>query len=178
MDLYRQKPLTPEETKKLSVFNDAYTKYHQIILNVIQAIKNNDLDKATELALDPNTTETRLVVENSLKELLDLNVGYAKDINETGNQVFHTSQFILIGAAILGMALAIFLGLGLTRTIVLPLQKVSQVSQEIAEIDLTTLSHEMDAFALGDLTRNIEIKAQPIVINSKDELGATGFGFQ
>jgi len=79
----------------------------------------------------------------------------------------------MIAAALLGLGLGVIISRGITR----PLQQVSAISQQIAETDLSTLVQELGALAQGDLTRTVTIQAQPLTINSRDEVGQMALAF-
>jgi methyl-accepting chemotaxis protein len=73
----------------------------------------------------------------------------------------------LVAAALAG----IILGMVLSRSIVRPLSKVTQVSNQVARVDLVRLVEEMNGLANGDLTRTLEVTAQPVDVRSRDEIG-------
>jgi methyl-accepting chemotaxis protein len=61
--------------------------------------------------------------------------------------------------------------------VVSPLKRLAQVSQQIAEEDITALSNEMGLLAQGDLTRTYHVRTRRLKIKSQDEVGQVRSAF-
>ncbi|MBL8096613.1 MAG: HAMP domain-containing protein, partial [Anaerolineales bacterium] len=87
------------------------------------------------------------------------------------------TQWVLIGimlaAAVVGMSLGYFISRGITR----PLQQVTRMSQQVADVDLHTLVVELQAMAQGDLTRHFTVQAQTLPVTAEDEVGRMAAAF-
>ncbi len=85
------------------------------------------------------------------------------------------------GILLATMAIAIVIGLGLgiiiSRAITDPLQQVTEISRQIAEVDLRALSTELGALAQGDLTRSLSITADTVNVDLQDEIGQMAQAF-
>ncbi len=79
----------------------------------------------------------------------------------------------------IGLAALFTLGLGIviSRGITKPLQRVTETFRYIANVDLQALTAEMSALSEGDLTRNLEVSAQSVVVDSRDEIGQMAQAF-
>ncbi len=76
---------------------------------------------------------------------------------------------------LLTMGLVVFAALGfgyiITLSITRPLDQVTTVARQIADLDLRQLTSEMSAIAQGDLTRHLTITTRALAIRSDDEIG-------
>ena len=61
--------------------------------------------------------------------------------------------------------------------VVFPLKKLVQVSQQIAEEDISNLSNELGLLAQGDLTRTYQVRTKRLQIKSQDEVGLVRSAF-
>jgi signal transduction histidine kinase len=79
----------------------------------------------------------------------------------------------------MGVAILTALGSGviISRSITIPLEKVTEVARQIADLDLRKLTSEMGAIAQGDLTRDLTITTQALSIHSGDEIGQMARAF-
>jgi len=87
------------------------------------------------------------------------------------------TKLIIIVVMIIAMAFGIVIGIVITRSITKPLGEVMALSTFIADVDLQNLANEISALAEGDLTRGYDVKAQPLQIDSRDEVGKMADGF-
>ena len=132
------------------------------------------------------------VLQNQLEASLDeigpkleaWGVGLSDSVSEdfeaattSSHQLVSSSVAILIVFIVVAVVVGLGLGILITRSITGPVSKVVQASQQIAEVDLDTLAVEMDALAHGDLTRSLKIVAQPLAIDSQDEIGILAKAF-
>ncbi|MCG3210021.1 MAG: hypothetical protein FOGNACKC_03650 [Anaerolineae bacterium] len=97
--------------------------------------------------------------------------------NVTVTTLVSQIQAGLMAAAALAVLVGLGLGVVISKGITRPLRQVTQTSQQIAGVDLTSLSRELEALAQGDLTRTINITAQPVAISSRDEIGQMAQAF-
>ncbi len=87
------------------------------------------------------------------------------------------TQVVLFITMTLAVIFGLALGLMVARNITRPLHRVTQASQQIADVDLVSLSREMAALSKGDLARHFSISAQSLDVTSKDELGQMSQAF-
>ncbi|MBP7692198.1 MAG: HAMP domain-containing protein, partial [Anaerolineales bacterium] len=89
------------------------------------------------------------------------------------NDLVQQTQVVLITVMVVAAVIGIGLGLVIANSITRPLNGVMQAAQQMAEVDLNTLAQEMSALADGDLTRRMQVQAQPLSVHSTDEVGRT-----
>ncbi len=92
------------------------------------------------------------------------------------NTVLQT-QWIILGVMAAALLLGFSLGIVISRSITKPLAKVMSLSNQIANVDLKNLTNEISEMANGDLTRRVAITANPIQIDTKDEVGRMAAAF-
>jgi len=116
------------------------------------------------------------IVNNASALIKDVGQESTQTAQKTDNLV-NQAQWIVIGVMIVGCLACIFLGLKISRSITKPLHKVVEASQQIAEVDLSTLSSDMDAMAQGDLTRQLILTTSNVDVISDDEIGKLARSF-
>ncbi len=87
------------------------------------------------------------------------------------------TRWVLIITMILAVVVGLSLGWIISRSITRPLKLVTEISQQMAQTDLTLLATEMEALAQGDLTRELAVTTEPLSIKSKDEIGQMAQAF-
>lgn len=138
-------------------------------------------------AAQASTPETRIMdaeVDGHISAMTKSMQAYVESLlaeNKAGDEEFDAARNYLarvsIVAGIFGMLLAVGLGIFITRGITQPLQQVTRISQQVAEVDLPALASEMGALAQGDLTRSLTTTAQLLNINTRDEIGQLAAAF-
>ncbi len=121
-------------------------------------------------AIGPKVAQTGSAMSTSVKKDFEAE-------NARVDQLVQQTQWVVLGTIITVVVVGLSLGWLIAQSITKPLHLVTQVSQQIAEGDLETLVIEMKALARGDLTRNLTIKAQPLAINSRSEVGVMAHAF-
>lgn len=96
---------------------------------------------------------------------------------DTTQALVAQTEWVLLVTMGLAIVTALSFGGIIASSITRPLQQVTNVSRQIADLDLRTLTTEMDAIAHGDLTRNLTITAQALSFESGDEIGQMARAF-
>ncbi|HRE26646.1 MAG TPA: methyl-accepting chemotaxis protein, partial [Anaerolineales bacterium] len=132
--------------------------------------KQLDLQINTLDVLGPKIRETAIAIVASVGEDFEAR-GLATEV------ALSETQWVLV--AVMGVALVVGLGLGflISRGITRPLQQVTRMSQQVADVDLSTLVSELEAMAQGDLTRSFVVQAQELSVTSQDEVGRMASAF-
>ncbi len=87
------------------------------------------------------------------------------------------TRLIIIVVVIAALVIGISMGIIIARMITAPLSKVMELSGYVAEVDLANFVTELDALAQGDLTRSYAVKAVPLDVESRDEVGKMAAAF-
>ncbi len=175
--IFRNKSLTQKEKDALAVFDPMWAEYQKIVDRLVVAVENNDMETVTGIIRDQNTIDVRGKVDSAIKILMEENIHYAEENNRKSGVIFSNATITMLVASLIGVLMAILLGIFISRIITKPLIQVTEISKQIADVDLATLSSEMEALAAGDLTRSLSITAQPLNIQSKDETGEMAQAF-
>lgn len=96
---------------------------------------------------------------------------------DTTQALVAQTEWVLLVTMGLAIITALSFGGIIASSITRPLQQVTNVSRQIADLDLRTLTTEMDAIAHGDLTRNLTITAQALSFETGDEIGQMARAF-
>ncbi|MBL8056318.1 MAG: methyl-accepting chemotaxis protein, partial [Anaerolineales bacterium] len=135
-------------------------------------------------ALTPETTALDREIDGLVTALfvpMEAYMGSQQAENVAGDAAFDETRsrlaIIALAAGLVGVLLAVGLGVALTLSITRPLQVVTRVSRQVAEVDLPALAAELEALAQGDLTRSLTITAQPVAVQSRDEVGQMAEAF-
>jgi methyl-accepting chemotaxis protein len=155
----------------LSDFNDSVQAYvegfknYQTFYVVQKDLQSTHLDR-----LESNIfADAALLVKGVGEE-------YDKAAENADIMVRKAEWLLILTIAFVGVINIIF-GLLIARSISKPLYKVIETSRHIAEIDLPSLSDDMNALAEGDLTREWMLTTPKMNIKSKDEIGKLGQSF-
>jgi GAF domain-containing protein len=97
--------------------------------------------------------------------------------NEFSRQLVVATRRALLITTVLAVLIGLGLGLIVSRGITGPLQRVMRTSQQIAHVDLEALSSQLAALAQGDLRLSLDITAQPLAVQSEDEVGQMAQAF-
>ena len=177
MSLFRAMTLQPDEQKQLDVFDAAWKSYQQAVNATTDKIKAGDANGAVSILIDAGTEGYQEAMDQSLDELIKINLAEADVVFQRNQQTFQNSILVLVIVTLIGAIFAIVLGRLATTGIVRPLELVKQASQQIARSDLDALSKKFDSLAKGDLTRSFYLSTQPVKITSSDEIGELGEAF-
>jgi len=162
---------TPEMQALATEADMLVEQYQRAVFELIDGFKLQQQLVDDELnRLGPVMRNTGMGITASVEEDFE----HAESSAETFVQ--YTRWIVLVTmlfSVLAGLALGLFTARGITR----PLQRITETSQQIANIDLQTLSTEMSALANGDLTRSITITARPVKVDSGDELGQMAQAF-
>lgn len=103
------------------------------LLKMKRARKDAEVDKLLKGEME----QDRQAVQNKIAEILDLNEKAAKDIAANNTAAANRGTALLIIVMAVGIAMAVFLGLSLTRSITKPLSGSVAVIQELEKGNLT-----------------------------------------
>ena len=175
---YRATFLVQEEKDALALFDKDWADYQQAIEKVMADVDAGNDTTAMESMLDGGeASNARQAVGAGIDKIIEVNDRIAGETNTQGDVTFAAAVRMLVIVSIVGILLAIGLGLLISRGITLPLAKTMKVSQQIAETDLPAFAAGMEALAQGDLTANVAVQAQVLDIHQKDEIGKLADAF-
>ena len=178
LDLYRKTPLTPAELAELATFDAAWASYRDAIGTTQHAAGSADAAAAlASIQVGGQTYAARVAVLASLNRLVEITVQVAQQARVAADETFAASTRTLLAAVVLGLLLAIGLGIAITRSITKPLKEVTGAAQQIADVDLEATRTELIALARGDLDRTLSVTTSPLATGSRDEIGEVAAAF-
>jgi methyl-accepting chemotaxis protein len=160
MSSYRETALGEAEKAALAKFDPAFVAYQTAVADIQTQVKaGNQQAVVTSLLPGGAAYNARTALSADLDTLIALNVKSGDELNAQGNVTFaHASQLSLI-LGILGVVLALGLGLIITNSITSPLAVVVEALKRISQ---------------GDLLRNLDERTKDSVRCRGDEFGTLG----
>jgi methyl-accepting chemotaxis protein len=169
-DEYRKTPQAEKLKEKVAQFDEAW-----------KALRST-ADQVTALSAANKKGEAQAVFDGPYRQILDFIDGFVVDLarvnedmatvarEEAVKSVASSRKLVAaatIAAVIFGLGLALLIARGITR----PLHRVVALAKQVGDVDLATLTNELDALARGDLGRTLAFAARPLDIQRKDEIG-------
>lgn len=160
-----------QTSNKVGQAQNAIAKYYKGVQRVTKELSEIEVLKVDNRqvigpAIDQDITSFLAEVSTEIE------TSNQRAINLTGQ-----TRIIIWGTIGLALIIGLALGLILSDRITKPLRRLTQTSQQIAEIDLHTLADKMEALAEGDLTGSLQIYTQPLPVDSNDEMGQLAVAF-
>ena len=164
---FRARDLNQEEKTEISRFEDSWPVYKQEVGLLIEEVKKGNTDYAIKnQAPTAKVVVARNTIVTASDKLTEINVRAADLLNKQAQTTFANASRLSLFLGIIGLILAVGIGLVLTGSINQPLAKGVAMMQELAKGHLSnrlrmerkdeigTLAQEMDRFA-DDLQQNV-----------------------
>ncbi len=167
---YRATELVPAEVRGLRAYDAKMNAYRTAYREVLAAAATGDKAAATR-AYYRGAVDTYAAVDAQAASLIAVNDRVAKaataDIRETYEEARTRVLGLLVGALLLGSAVAFFLTRSIRRNVRAILERLRALSRS----DTAALRSGLDRFADGDLTTQLAPVTPRIERWSRDELG-------
>lgn len=154
--------------------NDA----NDIVITYAEAFRSVQSDYARQMDLFNNTLS--VIGPRVAATSADMVESVAADLNtrseETRNTVNQTFIVIVVAIAV-AIGLGLLIGSIVSRGISNGLNQAARIAQQIATVDVQTMTQGMERLAEGDLTVKIEVTAASIPVDSNDEVGMMARSF-
>jgi signal transduction histidine kinase/DNA-binding response OmpR family regulator len=105
-----------------------------------------------------------------------VNTEFEKD-NAYSQSLAAQTQVLLTVTTLAAIFAGILLAIILSNLITRPLLQVMQASHQIADVDIKALTSQMITMSQGDVRLNLSVTAQPLEVDSKDEVGQMAHSF-
>lgn len=160
IDKYRPTIITEEGKVALAEFEKAYAEYIVAVNEAIRNIDSGNLE-AAQIAINDGgaVANARKKVGASMDRILEIKVQLAEQANGQNVAMAANMRLLLIGVAVLAIALAVVMALLITRSITQPLNITVSAIQSIAQ---------------GDLLRDLSEAVKDKVRKRGDEFGTLG----
>ena len=129
--------LVSEERAAWAKFTKAWSAYQQELANVTAQVRaGNQTEALRSLTSGPAYTNTQAVAD-ALDAVIEVHTHHSALAEQEGTATFRQNSLILAVASLLGLAVAISIGLAIGRWISGNLNKVKHVAEQLAAGDLT-----------------------------------------
>ena len=181
---YEKLPKTDEENKTFQVFKGQLNQYRTLREDVIKLVEANNYAQAEKQYKE--IPKVRDAMFKSISKITEINLNSAESANNDINSIYTKSNMIIVILSIVGLLMAIFIGLFIARNIAKPLNKIKDLAERLANYDFSTSitvtrgdEFGQTAVALNTAQENVNGLVKIIMENSQDisasseELSAT-----
>ncbi|MBI3583924.1 MAG: methyl-accepting chemotaxis protein [Nitrospinae bacterium] len=140
--------ITSEEKKVFEEFKTAWKEYNEARLITYNLALQGKLEEGKNNAMT-NAGPKYKILDDKRKKLAEIYDEIGKELNRDASVTFSTQRNTAIISIVVGIVFAIFLGVIISKSIAVPINKVMIVLKDVAE---------------GDMTKRLEV-------NSEDEVG-------
>ncbi|MHB9922008.1 methyl-accepting chemotaxis protein [Clostridium botulinum] len=170
---YEKLPKTDEENKTFQAFKDQLNQYRTLREDVIKLVEANNYAQAAKQYKE--IPKVRDAMFQSISKITEINLNSAESANNDINSIYTKSNIIIVILSIVGLLMAIFIGLFIARNIAKPLNKIKDLAERLANYDFSTsitVAKEDEfgqtAVALNTAQENVNGLVKIIMENSQD----------
>ncbi len=173
-----------KENKTFQVFKGQLNQYRTLREDVIKLVEANNYAQAEKQYNE--IPKVRDAMFKSISKITEINLNSAESANNDINSIYTKSNMIIVILSIVGLLMAIFIGLFIARNIAKPLNKIKDLAERLANYDFSTSitvtrgdEFGQTAVALNTAQENVNGLVKIIMENSQDisasseELSAT-----
>jgi methyl-accepting chemotaxis protein len=131
MDNYRAANLGEEEKAELKKFDEAYIKYHDLVLESLTKIDSGKENEVIASLTDGDLFVTGNNVDKYFETLATINGKVAEQTNARANAEFEGAITLFMIISIIGIITAIGLGIIIARSITVPLNRTVEMIREM-----------------------------------------------
>ncbi|MBD5644608.1 methyl-accepting chemotaxis protein [Clostridium botulinum] len=181
---YEKLPKTDEENETFQVFKGQLNQYRTLREDVIKLVEANNYTQAEKQYKE--IPKVRDAMFDSISKITEINLNSAESANDDINSIYTKSNMIIVILSIVGLLMAILIGLFIARNIAKPLNKIKDLAERLANYDFSTSitvtrgdEFGQTAVALNTAQENVNGLVKIIMENSQDisasseELSAT-----
>ena len=170
--LYAASPMQQaDEQAEADHFTALWTTYKANVQAAVNAIQAGDVASVQQSLTNGALYDSRAAVSASLDKLIEINRSQAEAINTQADATLATSITMLVIATLMGLGLAIGLGLISSWSLTRVAKMLVQTAEQIAQHDLPAFAAATAAIAAGDLTQSVKVETQPVAYAGGDEMG-------
>jgi methyl-accepting chemotaxis protein len=132
---YENLPMTGEEKSEYDKFCNYVKQYTPLREDIIKSVSEGNYSEADIKYKEIQSVNDSMF--NSLDKLIEVNLNDAKLSNGNTNSIYKESNMIMVALSIIGLALAVIIGLVLANDINKPLQIIKLFGEKLANYDLS-----------------------------------------
>lgn len=164
--LYTAGPRTPQELALSDRFASRRAHYlREAVMPALAALRSLDYQDTQRLAAQARQLYER--ASPDVQALIDLQFDLAQAVYEDGVQRYEKTRRLAVGALLASMAVLVFLGVMLIRSIVRPLRQVTKVFRHIADGKLDTPIHVQGKDEISGVLTELRAMQQRLAANEK-----------
>ena len=134
---FSQQDMLPEEAALVEEFHQAFNTFSEQGLGIALELMRNGLIIPAQIHWVNAVSTLYYPVAESVEKLTKLQIDLALQSYESSNAMYGTIRMVAVGSVVVGIALAILMGMLLIRAILNPLNEAIRVANAIAKGDLT-----------------------------------------
>ncbi|HKX28477.1 MAG TPA: methyl-accepting chemotaxis protein [Blastocatellia bacterium] len=161
---------TDDERRMYEAYEASVRRYHNFHEQVNDLVGRGEIDQAAGLTTG-DQKRAGDEVGRTLQQLVDWHVdGGRRAAEDCSNDVLAVRNMVIV-AVIFALVFSLALGLWLSAAISKPLGAMSEVMEEVSEVQLVQLVETAKRIAAGDLTRQSDFRIDQLPVKSSDEVG-------
>jgi methyl-accepting chemotaxis protein len=137
LSAYEKTIREPEDRAIFERFKAAEASYMQLQGKVVELTRKNQLDEAREI-INGEMNQHADALSKSLSDLIEFNDRGANDAASTNVEIFFKARTGVMWALVIVSLASLVLGIGLIRSIVIPLRQSVELAKVVATGNLTT----------------------------------------
>ncbi|HEX9048635.1 MAG TPA: MCP four helix bundle domain-containing protein, partial [Verrucomicrobiae bacterium] len=176
---YEATYLVPDEERGLAEFRPAWAAYLRTVEESMRLVKTGNTGAALQSVGEGGAVSAaQHPVEHIIDNLINVQVRVGVAVKQEGDRTFARAVAIMTGAGVMGVLLAIALGVLMGRSITIPLAGITHVATEMAggNLDTSVLAGIASRDEIGVLARTLAQMAGQLKLTleglrkSRDEL--------
>ncbi|MFH0878382.1 MAG: MCP four helix bundle domain-containing protein, partial [Lentisphaerota bacterium] len=159
---YEKTYLVPDEKRLLAEFRPAWAAYLQAVADGMRQVKAGHAEEAVQSLLKGGAVfAAQQTVNRILTRLIAVQVQVGIALKQAGDRTFARVSAIMTATGVIGVLLAIVLGMLMGRSITIPLARITSVATEMAEgkLDASLLLGIESWDEIGILARTFTLMA-------------------
>ncbi|MBF0125166.1 MAG: HAMP domain-containing protein, partial [Magnetococcales bacterium] len=148
----------------------AYAEWKPVQEEVVRLVQAGEADKALVLSFG-KAREKLTAMDGALDELAKLKEEVAKKASDDNTVLYENSRALMIGMILAAVVFGMLMGLGISRSITLPLGEGVKLAQALASGDLTQsiqVNQKDEVGQLAEALRNMVDKLKSVVMEVRE----------
>ncbi|MBN9503205.1 MAG: hypothetical protein BGO01_19700 [Armatimonadetes bacterium 55-13] len=177
LDKYEENITQPEDRKNFDKLQKTWDAYVESWNSIKEKAHSLDETHIADFLEEQTTKKFEEEVVPDLGAVVTWNENEGQRAKKQAARTLATSIEEVITALLIAIASGIAFSVVITRAIVRPVLSISKGLESLTDNCVTDLQNGMNAFAEGDLTVSAKAVTQPVILDTKDELGTIARAF-
>lgn len=138
--------------------------------NLLKTVDGGDMEGAKAILFGKfSLAQARYIA--AINDIINYQKQMVDESEKKAEEVYFLAKIILVSVALLVLSMVIFIGILITRSIVIPLRTVGQRVQQLQSVCITNLGNGLSLMAKGDLSARVEKSTKQLQLKQRDEVG-------